>query len=995
MTQIVCAQNSSYHVIAAGTVYQPASNYYSSNYTIPGYWIDGVWTALPLPSGSTVGYVACITVNGPDIYAGGWANNNPNSTSQSDKYLVGYWKNGVWVQLGTGTGDGNESGVTSIVISGSDVYATAHGDYWINTAGYWKNGVWTALKTTLDPYSATSSNYAGAQANALAISGSDVYAAGSQYAGNDKCCGVGDVAGYWKNGVWYVLSDVGGPSAYYIGPVNSILVSGNNIYASGGDNYSFGGKEEPGYWLNSQRVSLVPSSSSISYGGSNQIVGSGQSIYISGFETTSASGTTTDHPGYWKDGAWNPATLPASLTQADGDSIAVFGGDVLLTGTWNANWLSGSTAPVGYWENSIWTDLPLPSDASSGSVTFVAVQATPISISTNTMPSGTVNTSYSQQLNVTGGTPPYTWSATGIPPGLNLSNSGILSGIPTVAGSYTPVFTVTDSANEQASETISVTINEAQATPPAFSPAVGTYSSVQSVTLSDSTPNAIIYYTTDGSTPTIKSALYGTPITVASTETIQAIATASGYLSSIVASGTYTIQLPAPTITSISPASATVGGAAFTLTINGTNFTSGATAQWGSTSLATTYVSATQLTAAVPASLIATAGTANVTVTTSGGTTSAATFTVNAAPLTAQTITFANPGAQTVGTPLTLSASATSGLTVTFTSTTTSVCTVAGTQATFLTAGTCTIDANQAGNSTYAAATMVPQSFTVNAAPLTAQTITFANPGTQTVGTPLTLSASATSGLTVTFTSTTTSVCTVAGTQATFLTAGTCTIDANQAGNSTYAAATMVPQSFTVNAAQTNPASFALTGTAVTVAPGASTGNTSSITVTPAGGFTGNVNLTANITSSPSGAVDTPTLSFGSTSPVDITGTAAGTATLTISTTAATTSSLAYPQIPGSRGTGTPWYAAGGATLACLLLFGIPARRRYWRSILGVLVLLAALTEGIVACGGGSNSNNNNPNPGTTLGSYTVTVTGTDVATSEIKSTTTLNLTVN
>jgi hypothetical protein len=67
------------------------------------------------------------------------------------------------------------------------------------------------------------------------------------------------------------------------------------------------------------------------------------------------------------------------------------------------------------------------------------------------------------------------------------------------------------------------------------------------------------------------------------------------------------------------------------------------------------------------------------------------------------------------------------------------------------------------------------------------------------VGTPLTLSATASSGLTVSFISTTTSVCTVSGTTASFLASGTCIIDANQAGDSTYAAATMVPQSFIVN----------------------------------------------------------------------------------------------------------------------------------------------------------------------------------------------------
>ncbi|HTU50752.1 MAG TPA: hypothetical protein VMF56_09170 [Acidobacteriaceae bacterium] len=83
----------------------------------------------------------------------------------------------------------------------------------------------------------------------------------------------------------------------------------------------------------------------------------------------------------------------------------------------------------------------------------------------------------------------------------------------------------------------------------------------------------------------------------------------------------------------------------------------------------------------------------------------------------------------------------------------------------------------------------------------TAQTITFANPGTETAGTSLMLSANASSDVAVTLTSTTPGVCTVSGTTATFVAAGTCTIDASQSGTSTYAAASQVAQSFTVNPA--------------------------------------------------------------------------------------------------------------------------------------------------------------------------------------------------
>src|SRR5580704_3122511 len=75
---------------------------------------------------------------------------------------------------------------------------------------------------------------------------------------------------------------------------------------------------------------------------------------------------------------------------------------------------------------------------------------------------------------------------------------------------------------------------------PAFSPAGGTYTSVQTVTISDSTPGATIYYTTDGTTPSAGSNLYSGPIAVSANETIQAIAAAPSYSNSSVGSVSFT-----------------------------------------------------------------------------------------------------------------------------------------------------------------------------------------------------------------------------------------------------------------------------------------------------------------------------------------------------------------------------------------------------------------------------------------------------------------------
>ena len=101
-------------------------------------------------------------------------------------------------------------------------------------------------------------------------------------------------------------------------------------------------------------------------------------------------------------------------------------------------------------------------------------------------------------------------------------------------------------------------------------------------------------------------------------------------------------------ITSISPSSTTAGGVAFTLTVNGSGFASGATILWAGTALTTKFVSATQLTAPVGANLIASAGTAAVTVSSGGKTTGAVSFIVNAASVPA---TFSNQRVTTQAPP--------------------------------------------------------------------------------------------------------------------------------------------------------------------------------------------------------------------------------------------------------------------------------------------------------------------------------------------------------
>ncbi len=87
-----------------------------------------------------------------------------------------------------------------------------------------------------------------------------------------------------------------------------------------------------------------------------------------------------------------------------------------------------------------------------------------------------------------------------------------------------------------------------QVVAPTFTPAAGTYSSVQNVTISCETAGATIYYTTDGTAPTTESTAYSGAISIDETTTIKAIAVKDGMITSEVAVATFTMHIPSITV---------------------------------------------------------------------------------------------------------------------------------------------------------------------------------------------------------------------------------------------------------------------------------------------------------------------------------------------------------------------------------------------------------------------------------------------------------------
>lgn len=412
---------------------------------------------------------------------------------------------------------------------------------------------------------------------------------------------------------------------------------------------------------------------------------------------------------------------------AVGSATTAQGGTVTI----NNSGLATYTPPVGYRNaNDSFTYTATNAGGTSSPATVTVTIGNPTFAIMPPAWVGSVGAAYNpgnSPITVSGGRAPYSgFSATGLPAGLSISTSGVISGRPTTASNANVMITVTDSSLGAGPYTVSVPVALTIVAPTiAISPGSGALPSAQAgVSYSQTFTSTggyspIDYYVAAGSTPP--------GMTLASNGILSGVPTATGTFSFTVVAqdssgndytgaAAYSITVNAPTL-DLSPA--TLPNGTLNAAYSQTFIASGGTAAYTyALSSGTLPPGLTLSSAGVLSGTPTQAGSFPISVRVTDSTTGGSYATSRAYALTigagVQTISFnALSNASLSASPLTLAATATSGLAVSFVSQTATTCSVSGTSLTLLQTGTCTIRAEQAGDASWVAAAPVDQSFTV------------------------------------------------------------------------------------------------------------------------------------------------------------------------------------------------------------------------------------------------------------------------------------------
>jgi hypothetical protein len=597
-------------------------------------------------------------------------------------------------------------------------------------------------------------------------------------------------------GATYTVTATGGPSG---NPVTfTIDVASKSVCAVSGSTVSFTGAGTCSIDANQASSANYNAASQ-----AQQLVNVGKASQTITFTSTAPTSATVGGPTYTVTATGGASGNPVTFTidAASKSVCTVSGSTVSFTGAGTCT-IDANQASSANYNAASQVQQPVNVGKASQTITF-----------TSTAPS-----------NATAGGPTYTVTATGGGSGnpVVFTIDSASSSVCTISGStasFIGAGTCTIDANQAG--------NENYETAPQVQQPVNVGKGSQAITFTSTAPSNA---TVGGPTYTVTATggPSGNPVVFTSDPASTSVCTVSGSTVSFTGAGTCTIdanqagnekynaapQVQQPVnvgkgsqtiiITSTAPNNATVGGPTYTVTATGGPSGNPVTFTIDLTSKSVCTVSG---------STVSFTGKGTCTIDAN----QAESANYNAAPQAQQpvnvgkgsqeiTFTSTTPSNASVGGPTYIvEATASSKLAVSFSSETPSVCSVSVSTVSFAGAGNCTIDANQPGNVDYEAAMTKTQTFAVHQL---SQSINFtSNPPNSAIvgGASYTVTATASSRLAVSFSSATPSVCSVSGATVSFVGAGSCTINANQAGSTEYAPALQVQQSFAVGAAPMPP----------------------------------------------------------------------------------------------------------------------------------------------------------------------------------------------
>ena len=498
-------------------------------------WTGSHWAAVG--SDALGGNVNQLAADGSNLYVSGYFHDIGHLTVNH----LAKWNGSRWSALTTGLGLGVDGDVYALAVSGSQVYVggtfRAAGNVSANNIAVWNGGAWAALGSGVG----TNVNDNG-RVNAISISGTDVYVGG--VFSNAGAVAANNIA-KWNGGNWSALGAGLGAGGYlYSAMVEAIAISGTNVFVGG--SFTNAGNvtvNNIARWDGARWNALGSGINNSVYA----LALTGNDLYAGGV-FTNAGGISANNIAHWNGSSWsalgagvgNPTDYCFVL------ALAVRGTNVYVGGTFT-NIGAGAVNGIARWDGAQWNTL---GSSIAGGVTAIGISGTNVYAGGWFAEAGGVSNANS--IAVWNG---INWATLGS--GVRLDIYALAVGPGKIYGGggfgLAGAKPAASFAAWQESSAVTPPATNAVATP-ILTPPSGTYTDSVPITLTCTTPRAVIRYTVNGDAPTTNSPIYKKAFQLTNAlVTVQAQAFKAGLMPSDVAVENYQIILPTITTGSSLP----------------------------------------------------------------------------------------------------------------------------------------------------------------------------------------------------------------------------------------------------------------------------------------------------------------------------------------------------------------------------------------------------------------------------------------------------------